>query len=531
MSVGMGGMVMGPGGGWWTGGGGNKSAVQLLQESKSRYVKSDHVLVTRQTPARPDRLSITSNPNIFLSAPTSTLHASRPSPAPERRKTLADGHNVINIHTYESQPHETAIHAILHASPLQPPVHKASHTQNHYGHYNSLYSPQGSSPPRNMLNSGPVSLGSQPPPLPARSPRVTPRPRGRAMAIDGSYGRSSELRRSLSHGPGDRSEDVQMKLRRLLNTDSRENLSILVNPVPAPSPPTASPRGVTSPSGTFRAEPATVTAHKSLPDLARASSPSVESEYSSSSCRRPSYPGALPNAKVPPVPPPRPPRMFRDPPEPPERPPARPPPPRGYGRPLLTRNGYSAGALICDGRRSSDSDVSACGGGPPISGVVAGESEGRRRPILRSKSDVTHERGRWEEDQRASPPNVGDLEDFFESMGLDQTTQQQITSPSSPNTSHISPVYFEEVSSEDSGPLGGRRGSSGSDEGKATSGPGFGPGPGLRLSGPGLGGSGPGLLPRTGEPSIVEKNARVIKWLFNCQKAHGIFVSRTKSKS
>ncbi|CAL4131921.1 unnamed protein product [Meganyctiphanes norvegica] len=528
MSVGMGGIVMEPGGGWWASGSGSKSAVQLLQESKSRYVKSDHVLVSRQTPERPERLSISSNPNIFLSAPANTLHVSRPSPAPDRRNTLTDVKNAISIRSYESQPQETAIHAILHANPLQPPVHRASHSQTHHSHYNFVLSPQGLSPPHTILNSNSVSLSSQPPPLPSRSPRVAPRPRGRAIATDGSHGRGSDLRRSLSHGPGDRSEDVQMKLRRLLNTDSRENLSLVVNPpVFAPSPPPAPPRGLTSPSGTFRAEPATVTAHKSMPDLAQASSSSIDSEYSSSSYRRPSYPGALSFVKIAPIPPPRPPRMFRDPPEPPERPPARPPPPRGYGSPLLSRNGHLAGALISDGRRSSDSDVSACGGVPPTFGAVAVDIEGRRRPILRSKSDATHERGRWEEDQRASPASAGDLEDFFESMGLDHNSHQQLASPGSTKTSHSSPVYFEEISSEDSGPLGGHRGSSGSDDARAT----LGPGPGLSLSGPGQGCSGSGLVPRTGEPSIVEKNARVIKWLFNCQKAQGIFVTGTKSKT
>ncbi|XP_068218061.1 protein FAM110A-like isoform X2 [Palaemon carinicauda] len=471
MSMGWGGMVVGPG--WWGAGGSNKTAVQLLQESKSRYVKSDHVLGTRQSPARPERLQISSNPNIFLSAPSHTLHVSRPSPAPERRHALGDQSNVIN---------------------------------------------SGVSPSRPIPPSGPSSLGAQPPPLPSRSPRVTPRIRIRGQ--DGPNCRSGDLRRSLSHGPGDKGDDVQMKLRRLLNTDSRENLaSHLTSPSESNAkipPPTPRRNFKSSPSGTFRAEPATVTAHKSLPDLNRASSPAIEtdSEGGTSGRRRPSCPGAIPSVSVPPDPPPRPPRMFRDPPPPPERspdrPPARPPPPQDHFTQHLSRSAASAGTLMPnDGRRSSDSDVSAYGA---AGSGVSNSEEGRRRPILRSRSDVTHERGRWDEDFRPSLAPL-DLEAFFESMGLDSVTYRQVKSP--PTSPHTPPIYFEEVSSEESGPLGGRRGSSDSDDGRG------------RLSGPG---PGPPLpLRGTGEPSIVEKNARVIKWLFNCQKAQGTYVSRVAS--
>ncbi|XP_050695807.1 uncharacterized protein LOC126985236 [Eriocheir sinensis] len=488
MSVGWGGMVVG--GGWCMAGGG-KSAVQLLQESKSRYVKSDHVLGSSQTPARPDRLHISSNPNIFLSAPCHTLHVSRPtpSPAPERRVALADNINVVNLRDHPSLA--------------------------------------GLSPPRPGQALGPASLGA-PPPLPARSPRVAPRPKPRGQG-EGHGGR--DLRRSLSHGPGDRGDNVQMKLRRLLNTDSQENLAAAAATPDEPAkpkvpPPIAPRRGARlSPPGTYRAEPATVTAHKSLPDLSRASSPAAETD---SECgtggRRPSCPGALPSTTPrPPVPPPRPPRMFRDPPPPPQRspdrPPARPPLPqrlRETSAPRPARPGGAGGSgpgaslLPTDGRRSSDSDVSAYGAATAATGGGGGE-EGRRRPILRSRSDVTHERGRWEEEALPLPPL--DLEAFFETLGLDATTHRQLTAPPS-SPPHSAPVYFEEVSSEESGPLVGRRGSSDSDEGRGISGPG--PGPPLPLRG-------------TGEPSIVEKNARVIKWLFNCQKAQGTYVCRVAS--
>uniref|UniRef100_A0A0N7ZBN6 Centrosome-associated FAM110 C-terminal domain-containing protein n=1 Tax=Scylla olivacea TaxID=85551 RepID=A0A0N7ZBN6_SCYOL len=500
MSMGWGGMVVG--GAWWAAGGGGKSAVQLLQESKSRYVKSDHVLGSSQTPARPDRLHISSNPNIFLSAPCHTLHVSRPSPspAPERRAALADNNNVVNLRDHPSLA--------------------------------------GLSPPRPSQMAGPASLGA-PPPLPARSPRAAPRPRARGQGTGEGYGgrAGGDLRRSLSHGPGDRGDNVQMKLRRLLNTDSQENLAGAAagSEEPAKKPPPPAPRrGVRiSLPGTYRAEPATVTAHKSLPDLSRASSPAGETD---SECgtggRRPSCPGALPSiSPAPPEPPPRPPRMFRDPPPPPlralDKPPARPPLPQRLREASASRPARGAGAagggggsggptaslLPTDGRRSSDSDVSAYGAAAATAagGGAAGGEEGRRRPILRSRSDVTHERGRWEEETLPLPPL--DLEAFFETLGLDPATYRQLTAPPS-SPPHSAPVYFEEVSSEESGPLVGRRGSSDSDEGRGISGPG--PGPPLPLRG-------------TGEPSIVEKNARVIKWLFNCQKAQGTYVCRVAS--
>lgn len=215
MSMGWGGMVVG--GAWWAAGGGGKSAVQLLQESKSRYVKSDHVLGSSQTPARPDRLHISSNPNIFLSAPCHTLHVSRPSPspAPERRAALADNNNVVNLRDHPSLA--------------------------------------GLSPPRPSQMAGPASLGA-PPPLPARSPRAAPRPRARGQGAGEGYGgrAGGDLRRSLSHGPGDRGDNVQMKLRRLLNTDSQENLAGAAaggeEPAKKPPPPAPPPRGAHLPA-------------------------------------------------------------------------------------------------------------------------------------------------------------------------------------------------------------------------------------------------------------------------------------------
>lgn len=132
----------------------------------------------------------------------------------------------------------------------------------------------------------------------------------------------------------------------------------------------------------------------------------------------------------------------------------------------------------------------------------------RRKPVLRSKSDVSHVTHRIR-----SHPNLllmqgggrqgsrSELERFFDTMGLDAGSWHRVVAPSSPSTS---PRYFESVSSVDSGE---RRSSPVSEDGSCG---GF-PRDGIRNRD--LAEHGPT------ETSIIEKNARVIKWLFSCRKA------------
>lgn len=88
---------------------------------------------------------------------------------------------------------------------------------------------------------------------------------------------------------------------------------------------------------------------------------------------------------------------------------------------------------------------------------------------MRSKSDVTHgsERDR-----------------FFDTLGLEASAWRKLLLPPQSTSSDPS-RYFATVSSVDSGPS-----SPASDE-----------------------------VERAQQTSIVEKNARVIKWLFNCRRA------------
>lgn len=129
-----------------------------------------------------------------------------------------------------------------------------------------------------------------------------------------------------------------------------------------------------------------------------------------------------------------------------------------------------------------------------------------RRPVLRSKSDVAH---------RSQPdlgPGVRDVQRslpdrFFDTLGLDASTWHSVLSPS---TGSGSSRYFDSISSADS--VGRSCSLAGSDTSSVGGGFGCAEG-GAGLRNRDLVDHGPA------ETSIVEKNARVIKWLFNCRRA------------
>ncbi|XP_015600742.1 uncharacterized protein LOC107270328 isoform X2 [Cephus cinctus] len=81
-----------------------------------------------------------------------------------------------------------------------------------------------------------------------------------------------------------------------------------------------------------------------------------------------------------------------------------------------------------------------------------GWKEGRGRPILRSKSDISDRY--WRHDNLRNnklpvrpPRSVTQLENFFDRLGLDSDNYQRITEPDSKSSS---PVFFDSVSSVDS---------------------------------------------------------------------------------
>lgn len=129
-------------------------------------------------------------------------------------------------------------------------------------------------------------------------------------------------------------------------------------------------------------------------------------------------------------------------------------------------------------------------------------SQLQRKPVSRSKSDVSHRYSKPNFPRRNNYTNA-EIERFFDTMGLDTNAWHHVTSPSSISSP---PCFFESISSVDSND---DRNSECSDDESL-----------------------PGVLhPKEGlrnhdlrvhgplETSIVEKNARVIKWLYNCRKA------------
>ncbi|XP_035233072.1 uncharacterized protein LOC118204883 [Stegodyphus dumicola] len=127
----------------------------------------------------------------------------------------------------------------------------------------------------------------------------------------------------------------------------------------------------------------------------------------------------------------------------------------------------------------------------------------QRRPVSRSKSDVSHRYSKRCSEyfpKRTNNYTSAEIERFFDTMGLDTNAWRHITSPSLVSSP---PCFFESVSSVDSNEA---RSSVCSDDSAP------------EIQREGLRNQdlrGHGHL----ETSIVEKNARVIKWLYNCRKA------------
>ncbi|XP_014469475.1 PREDICTED: uncharacterized protein LOC106741714 isoform X2 [Dinoponera quadriceps] len=140
-----------------------------------------------------------------------------------------------------------------------------------------------------------------------------------------------------------------------------------------------------------------------------------------------------------------------------------------------------------------------------------GWKEGRGRPILRSKSDISdrywrQDNGRSSKLSSRPPRSVTQLENFFDRLGLDSDNYQRITEPDSKSSS---PVFFDSVSSVDSALglyswVGNNQTNQGSQWQNNNCSIGMGNDEcNQRVNDP---------------PSIVERNARIIKWLCQCRK-------------
>ncbi|XP_043473156.1 uncharacterized protein LOC122505534 isoform X1 [Leptopilina heterotoma] len=140
-----------------------------------------------------------------------------------------------------------------------------------------------------------------------------------------------------------------------------------------------------------------------------------------------------------------------------------------------------------------------------------GWKEGRGRPILRSKSDISdrywrHESGRSTKKPSRPARSFTQLENFFDRLGLDSENYQRITEPDSKSSS---PVFFDSVSSVDSALglysyVGNTQGNPGNQWQSNNCSTGMGNEESNQRS--------------CDQPSIVERNARIIKWLCQCRK-------------
>ncbi|EGI60791.1 hypothetical protein G5I_10989 [Acromyrmex echinatior] len=139
-----------------------------------------------------------------------------------------------------------------------------------------------------------------------------------------------------------------------------------------------------------------------------------------------------------------------------------------------------------------------------------GWKEGRGRPILRSKSDISdrywrQDNGRSSKISSRPPRSMTQLENFFDRLGLDSDNYQRITEPDSKTSS---PIFFDSVSSVDSALglyswVGTNQTNQGSQWQNNCS----------------IGMGNDECNQRVNDPpSIVERNARIIKWLCQCRK-------------
>ncbi|XP_017766266.1 PREDICTED: uncharacterized protein LOC108555224 isoform X3 [Eufriesea mexicana] len=140
-----------------------------------------------------------------------------------------------------------------------------------------------------------------------------------------------------------------------------------------------------------------------------------------------------------------------------------------------------------------------------------GWKEGRGRPILRSKSDISdrywrQDNGRSNKVPARPPRSITQLENFFDCLGLDSDNYQRITKPDSKSSS---PVFFDSVSSVDS--AGGLYSWAGNNQTNHSS--------QWQNNDGNVGMGNDDSNQRVNDPpSIVERNARIIKWLCQCRK-------------
>ncbi|XP_059482927.1 uncharacterized protein LOC132201063 [Neocloeon triangulifer] len=404
-----------------------KSAVEMLQESKAYYVKSEHVLDKKQVLRHSDHLRVQASP--VLAARSNKHH----------RTASLDKVALLQENT--------------------PP------------------------PPRVPAR----SCSQSPPPLPPKSPRIAPgRPRAKTLVLppvarnrQANCDVQMRLRQLLSHP-----DHTVNGYRRLSDDDAsrighddhvwlnEEDSNAFESRTVAGEKIYVSSRHST-PSAASRSLLSPVT-HKSLPDL----SPNKNGEDAASdtsSSNRCYYPSS---------------RATSD---------------------YVSRSPSSC--KCCNSRLRSPSEI----GSAPVASDDDEKDEllspntddsSRRRPVLRSKSDISYRYSKSaaflapvpRTEQEEQPIKTTDeVQQFFENLGLEEDVFKTLTR----RGSHDSPVFFGSVSSVESYP-GVQYVNNVPEAGEEAA-------------------LGPGGSKMGEQPSIVERNARIIKWLCNCRKAQSTF--------
>ncbi|KAK7789211.1 hypothetical protein R5R35_009442 [Gryllus longicercus] len=465
-----------------------KSAVELLQETKAFYVKSETVLDRQQQLKHAGHLQVTSSAmdTVFLRGPRP-----RSDPAPD--------HKYIHPHVLLLSP-AVAPAVAPRAVSLAPACAPAP-------------APAPAVPP--PLAS--AAAAAPPPPLPPKSPRLV----------------SAAQRRAGSH-PSGGSDQLQTKLRRLLNADSKENLFLGGGPWADEDSKTVACDERPFTRNSCPRSPAGCSIHKSLPDLhaGAATSPTTSTEASEvrsiSRLGRRSCGSAMSTHSSGGIAQ----KALKE--STPKNAPCVTPFMNSQHRahPIMKsetvithrsgmhsldtfRNDVSCEEILrssnfskksvrkkishdtCDGPTSnssfSDSGAEDISSPQPLRATPINQSADRHRPILRSKSDISHRysRGNMISTPRLQPqePHSNEqLEQFFEQLGLEANDYRSLATPLSGSSS---PIFFESVSSVDSAVIWG----------------------------PDSGGTSGNHQRPSEQLSIVERNARIIKWLCNCRKA------------
>ncbi|XP_043193857.1 protein FAM110A-like [Amphibalanus amphitrite] len=377
-----------------------KSAVEMLQETKAFYVKSERVLDSKQEMKHADHLQVTAAPLCRAPWPPRPYSEPPPEPAPP--------------------------------APPPPPPRPAALPPR--------LTPE--KPPWKTPEKGVRGAADKPPPLPARSPGCAGP--GRACRLLRGEPTVPERRRS--------GDSVQARLRQLLS--------------PAARPPSDSGR------------------HKSLPDISADSSSASADSGGASETGRQSRSDA-----------------------------------RSRGRATSDYVSRSPGSALTpsDGRRDRRDAYTD-------DGRARADTEAwPHRPVTRSKSDVSHRYGRgaagggalglWTAEPPPPLPARGarrcstELGRFFDQLGMDGERFGHLARVPSDHWSPLETPSFWDGLSESSRSRG-RRTSVASEASSAAAAARRRDGGGLRL-----------LPPAVAEPSIVEKNARIVKWLFQCRRA------------